>query len=149
MLLCHAFIRRFAAGAAACSALFAVGMPSATADPEPKTDAQGFVNSTARCVRPDIVVVFGHTEDARVAICKTPSGQFEYRGVRVSDGAKLVAPAVQDPSGAFVAEDDGNTYTVTSRSLVVKAGDQVISQESMINFHQPGTGGADRQKSTG
>jgi hypothetical protein len=148
MVLREIFIRRLTVAAAACSALLAIGMHSAAADPDIETDDQGFVGSTARCTPPDTLVVFGNTDDARVAICKTPSGQYEYRGVRVSDGAKLVAPAVQDRSGAFVAEDDGKTYTVTSRSLVVSADNQVVSQESMVNFYQPGTGGADREKST-
>ena len=118
----------------------------AVADPGTATDGQGFVDSVARCVPPNTLLVFGNTNDARVAICQTPSGQLEYRGVRVSDGAKLVAPAVYRV-GAYVAEDDGNIYTVTSRSLTVSKGNQVVSQESMENFYQPGTGGADREKS--
>jgi hypothetical protein len=138
--------RRLAVGAAACSALLAIGAPSATGDPQ--TDGQGFVNSTARCTPPNVVVAFGNTDNARVAICRTPNGQFEYRGVRVSDGAKLIAPATQDESGAFIAEDDGNTYAVTSRSLVVRSGEKVISEESMENFHQPGTGGPSRGTTT-
>jgi hypothetical protein len=138
--------RRLTLVAAACSTLLAIGAPMATADPE--TDGQGFVNSTARCNPPEAVIAFGSTEDARVAICRTPSGQLEYRGVRVQDGAKLVAPASQSANGAFVAEDDGKLYTVTASSLIVSAGRQVISKEPMINFHQPGTGGASREKST-
>lgn len=142
----HVVTRRLAVGAAACSVLLTIGMPSAAGDPQ--TDGQGFVNSTARCTPPNVAVAFGNTQNSRVAICKTANGQFEYRGVRVSDGAKLIAPAKQDESGAFVAEDDGNTYTVTSRSLVVKSGDKVISDESMENFHQPGTGGPSRGTTT-
>jgi hypothetical protein len=133
-------------GAAALSLLFSSGMPLAAADPGVETDGQGFVGSVARCTAPDTLLVFGNTSDARVAICRTPSGQFEYRGVRVSDGAKLVAPAVFR-GGEYIAEDDGNLYTVTSRALTVSKGTQVISQESMVNFYQPGTGGADREKS--
>jgi hypothetical protein len=139
------FTRRFTVAAVACSMLFAIGIPSAAAGPE--TDRRGFINSTARCDPPEAVVVFGSTDESRVAICKTLSGQYEYRGVRVSDGAKLIAPAVQSRSGAFVAEDEGKTYTVTSSSLTVSAGDEVISHESMVDFYQPGTGGAKREKS--
>jgi hypothetical protein len=145
MAPCELFTRRLTVVAAACSVLLAVGMPSAAAEPD--TDGRGFVNSTARCDPPEVVVVFGSTDESRVAICKTPSGQYEYRGVRISDGAKLIAPAVQARSGAFVAEDEGKTYTVTSSSLIVRAGDQVISQDSMVDFYQPGTGGAKREKS--
>jgi hypothetical protein len=138
--------RHLTVAAVACSALLVIGAPPATADPE--TDGQGFVNSTARCNPPETVVAFGSTEEARVAICKTPSGQLEYRGVRVQDGARLVAPASQSTGGAFVAKDDGKLYTVTASSLIVSAGQEVISKEPMINFYQPGTGGASREKST-
>jgi hypothetical protein len=145
MMIPDVAIGRLTIAAVACSALLTIGAPQAVADPE--TDGQGFVNSTARCSPPEIAVAFGSTDDARVAICKTPSGQLEYRGVRVEDGAKLIAPASQTTDGAFVAEDDGKIYTVTSSALVVSRGQEVISKESMINFYQPGTGGASREKS--
>ena len=80
--------RRVTVAAAACAALFAVGMPSAAADPA--TDALGFVDSTARCAAPNTAVAFGSTAESRVAICKSPAGQYGYHGVRISDGAKLI-----------------------------------------------------------
>lgn len=119
--------------AAACSALLAIGVPSATA--APTTDGQGFIDSTARCTPPDTAVAFGATDSSRVAICKTPGGQYEYRGVRVRDGAKLIVPASRSSDGGFVAEDDGITYTVTANSLVVSVGQQVIREEAMVEFH--------------
>jgi hypothetical protein len=45
-----------------------------------------------------------------VAICKSPGGQYEYRGVRVRDGARLIVPASQSGDG-FVADNDGMTYS--------------------------------------
>ncbi|MBV9351405.1 MAG: hypothetical protein JOZ23_07690 [Mycobacterium sp.] len=124
---------RLTVAAAACSALFAVGLPSATA--APANDDQGYVDSTARCTTPDTAVVFGSTETSRVAICKTPDGKYEYRGVRLSDGAKLIVPASRSGDGGFVAQSDGTAYTVTASSLVVSAGDQVIRKEPMADFH--------------
>ena len=56
------FAARAALAAAAGSALFALGMPSAPADPS--TDALGFVDSTARCAAPDTAVVFGSTANS-------------------------------------------------------------------------------------
>jgi hypothetical protein len=129
--------RRATVAAAACWALLAVGVPSATADPA--TDALGFVDSTARCAAPDTAVVFGSTATSRVAICQTPSGKYEYRGVRISDGAKLVVPASASSDGGFVADSDGITYTVTSSSLVVSEGNQEIRREPMVYFHGPKT----------
>ena len=131
------YIRRVTVAAAAFSALLAFEGPSAAADPS--TDTLGFVDSTARCAAPDTAVVFGSTATSRVAICKTQSGKYEYRGVRISDGAKLVVPASASDDGGYVADSDGITYTVTSSSLVVGEGNQVIHQEPMVYFHGPKT----------
>src|ERR1700761_6431609 len=120
------------AAAVGC-ALFVFGVPPGPADPS--TDALGFVDSTARCAAPDTAVAFGSTATSRVAICKTSSGKYEYRGVRISDGAKLVVPASVSSDGGYVGESDGITYTVTSSSLVVSQGHQVIRQEPMVYFH--------------
>jgi hypothetical protein len=127
--------RRATVAAAAFSALLVLRLPSAAADPA--TDALGFVDSTARCAAPDTAVVFGSTADSRVAICKTPDGKYEYRGVRISDGAKLVVPASPSSDGGFVADNDGIAYTVTSSSLVVSEGNEVIRREPMVYFHGP------------
>jgi hypothetical protein len=129
--------RRATVAAAGFSVLLAFGLPSAAADPE--TDALGFVDSTARCAAPDTAVVFGSTATSRVAICQTQSGKYEYRGVRISDGAKLVVPASASDDGGYTAENDDVTYTVTSSSLVVSEGNQVIHQEPMVYFHGPKT----------
>ena len=131
--------RAVVAAAAGC-ALFVFGVPSAPADPS--TDALGFVDSTARCAAPDTAVAFGSTATSRVAICKTSSGKYEYRGVRMSDGAKLVVPASASSDGGYVGESDGITYTVTSSSLVVSQGNQVIRREPMVYFHGPKTAAA-------
>lgn len=129
--------RRVTAVAAACLALLVVAAPSTAADPS--TDALGFVDSSARCIAPDTAVVFGSTTTSRVAVCKTPSGQLEYHGVRISDAAKLVVPASLSGDGSYVAKADGISYTVTSSSLVVTQGDQVIRREPMVYFHGPTT----------
>ena len=121
--------------AAACSVLLAIGLPSATA--APTTDDQGYVDSTARCSSPATAVLFGSTDSSRVAICKTSGGQYEYRGVRVRDGARLIVPASQSGDG-FVADNDGVTYLLTAKSLVINLGDKVIREEPMVDFHRPG-----------
>ena len=129
---------RLIVAAAAWFALLAIGVPSATA--APAADGQGYLDSTARCTAPDTAVVFGSTQTSRLAICKTAGGQYEYRGVRVSDGATLTVPASQSGDG-YVADNDGITYTVTSKSLVVSAGNAVTREEPMVDFHTPGTAG--------
>ncbi|HUB57846.1 MAG TPA: hypothetical protein VMB04_22120 [Mycobacterium sp.] len=128
---------RGALAATAGFAMFAFGVPSAPADPS--TDALGFVDSSARCAAPDTAVAFGSTATSRVAICKSSSRKYEYHGVRISDGAKLVVPATESSDGGYVGESDGITYTVTSSSLVVSQGNQVIRSEPMVYFHGPKT----------
>jgi len=128
---------RLTIAAAACLGLLAVTVPSATA--EPTTDSQGYVDSTARCASPNTAAAFGSTDSSRVAICESPSGTYEYRGVRVRDGAKLVIPATRSSDGKFVAENDGITYTVSPSSLVVSMGSEVIRTETMVDYHGPET----------
>ncbi|MDX1888425.1 hypothetical protein [Mycolicibacterium sp. 050158] len=109
-------------------------MPAASAEP-PASDERGFVDSTARCAPPSKAVAFGYTASSRVAICKDDSsGQFQYRGVRVSDGARLILVATSSDRG-YVAENDGITYTVTSSALIVSSGGEQIRKEPMIDFH--------------
>jgi len=126
---------RLTAAAAAGLVLLGVGLPSASA--APAADGQGYVDSTARCAPPAAAVLFGSTDNSRVAICKSSAGQYEYRGVRLRDGAKLIVPATQSGSEGFVAENDGVTYTVTAKSLVIGMGNKVIREESMVDSHLP------------
>lgn len=127
------------AGIAAASALVVIGVPLALAAPTaaPPSDAQGYVDSTARCTKPDTAVVFGTTGTSRVAICQTAAGGYEYRGVRVRDGAKLIAPATQTSDQTFVAKSDGVSYTVTPTALSVTAGGNTFRTESWTDYHGP------------
>jgi hypothetical protein len=141
MLMNTATLRKpgLIAAAAAVSALIAVSLPLALAAPTavPPADSQGYLDSTARCTKPDTAVVFGTTETARVAICETPGGEFEYRGVRVRDGARLIITASRTSAGAYVASNDGVTYTVTAKTLSVSAGGDTVRTESWTDFNNP------------
>jgi hypothetical protein len=119
----------------AVGAVVAAALPSAAA--APTSDDGGYVDSTARCDAPKSVVVFGATDNSRVAICRTPDGGFEYRGVRVSDGARLIVPARESTDGAFVADNGPISYMVTAKSLVISEGSKVIREEAMVDFHGP------------
>ncbi|HEY1838687.1 MAG TPA: hypothetical protein VGG53_00430 [Mycobacterium sp.] len=130
-------VRLVTFAAATCCTLLAIGTPLAAADPA--TDALGFVDSSARCAAPNTAVAFGSTAESRVAICKSAAGLYGYHGVRISDGAKLIAAATASADGSFVAQHDGITYTVTSSALVVSDGNQVIRREPMVSFHGPKT----------
>ena len=132
------------AAVAAGSTLLAFGLPSAAA--APSFDSQGYLDSTARCS--GSAVLFGSTDTSRVAICTSSGGGYEYRGVRVRDGAKLILTATQSGSGTFVAENDGITYTVSSSGLTVSSGRTTIRTESWEDFHgsRPRSRPADRPR---
>ncbi len=119
------------AAVAAASTLLAFGLPSAAA--APSFDSQGYLDSTARCS--GTAILFGSTDTSRVAICSSSGGGYQYRGVRVRDGAKLILTANQSGSGTFVAENDGITYTVSSSGLTVSSGRTTIRTESWEDFH--------------
>ena len=125
---------RMALATIAASAVLAV-IPTAAA--APASDGQGYVNSTARCSSPDSVAVFGSTDASRVAVCKTAGGHYEYRGVRLSDGARLIVAADATDDGAFVAHNGKISYLVTAKSLVVSDGKTVIREEPIVDFHGP------------
>ncbi len=127
------------AAALAISAMIAIGVPLALAAPTavPPSDSQGYLDSTARCIKPDTAVVFGTTETSRVAICKTAGGEFEYRGVRVRDGARLIVPASRISDGVYVAKNDGVTYTVTAEALSVSANGDTFRTQSWTDFNSP------------
>ncbi|MDR7287394.1 hypothetical protein J2S38_000457 [Mycolicibacterium senegalense] len=113
-----------------------MGVPAASA--APSSDARGYVDSTARCATADATVLFGSTDASRVAICSVSGGKYEYRGVRLRDGAKLIVPATRNDDGAFRVENAGIEYLVTSKSLVLSVGEKVLREEAMVDFHRPG-----------
>ncbi|MGV0743377.1 hypothetical protein ABQF30_13390 [Mycolicibacterium sp. XJ870] len=127
--------------AAATGLVFCFGVPSAHA--APTSDGRGYVDSTARCASADATVLFGSTDNSRVAICEVSDGEYQYRGVRLRDGARLIVGADRSDDGSFVAENAGIEYLVTSKSLVLSAGERVIREESMVDFHGPGAPAAE------
>jgi hypothetical protein len=131
---------RLCAAAATCAALLTIGVPSAAA--APATDDQGYVDSTARCAEPNTVVEFGSTDNSRIAVCKSSDGEYQYRGVRLRDGAKVILSATRSDDGAFIAKNDGVEYTVAAKSLIISAGEQVIREEPWIDFHGAGAASA-------
>ncbi len=128
-----------ALAAAAVSAAVAIAVPLAMAAPTsaPPSDTAGYLDSTARCPAPDSAVLFGSTKTSRVAICKTAVGGYEYRGVRVSDGARLIADAEQTSSDSYVVTNDGVKYTVTPTALSVTANGDTFRTETWTDFHAP------------
>jgi hypothetical protein len=100
-------------------------------------DDRGFVNSAARCDDTQTALAVGRTQRSLVVICADHNGNYEYRGVRTSDGALLKAPAQTATDGGFVAQNEGVTYAVSPTQLLVTSSGTVINQEPMIEYRQP------------
>lgn len=123
--------------AVAASSIAALAMCLPTAAAAPLNDAQGYVDSWARCEPPSSAVIFGSTDSSRVAICKGADGQYQYRGVRVRDGAKLAVEAGPSGNDGYVAENEGIAYTVTPSGLLVSVDHEVIRDEEWVDYHGP------------
>jgi hypothetical protein len=109
--------------------------PGAAAPPYP-VDAQGFVNSTARCDGPETAVAIGRTQGSLVVICADPDGRYGYLGVRLSDDAVLKTSAHATPTHEFVAQNASVRYAVSPVELKITAGGSVIKQETMIEYRE-------------
>jgi len=119
-----------------------LGALPAAAAPVPASDAQGYLDSTARCASPSTAVAFGRTDSSRIAVCRSSDGMYEYRGVRVRDGAKLVTSATAKGDGEYVAENGPATYTVTADALTISIDGDVVRTETMLDFHGPAASAA-------
>lgn len=110
-------------------------LPSAAAKPPAvPTDAQGYVNSPARCDPRQSAVAAGRTAMSLIAICTDGRGHYEYRGMRLSDRAVLVLPATAMANGCFGVKGDTVTYTVSERKLLLTAGLRVLRDETMLEY---------------
>ncbi|HTY27118.1 MAG TPA: hypothetical protein VMD51_03095 [Mycobacterium sp.] len=103
-----------------------------------KADAKGYIDTKAHCDDSQIVMAYGRTEKSLVAICVDPSGDLEYRGVRLSDNASLRLSASRGSDGTVIANNDGVTYSISPKVFLVSDGDSVIYRDSWIEFVQPG-----------
>lgn len=115
---------------------------TSAASPSYKTDAKGYVDTKARCDDSQIVMAYGRTEKSLVAVCVDPSGDLEYRGVRLSDNASLTLSASRGSDGTVIADNDGVTYSISPKVFLVSDGDSVIYRDSWIEFVQPGFNGS-------
>jgi hypothetical protein len=134
----RALVRTLLAAAAilgtVCALLATNGyLPMASAKPAFTIDARGFANTPARCDGPQAPVFAGRTPLSLIAICQGPRG-YEYRGMRLRDGAKLILPARQLGNGCFGASTEDITYTVSGRKLLLTAGLRVVRDETMLEF---------------
>ncbi|MGW4124329.1 protein kinase domain-containing protein [Nocardia sp. NPDC004711] len=101
------------------------------------TDTQGFTAQPPRCNADDPAMAIGRTDKSRLVVCRTATGRFYYKGVRISDNAGIqLDDPVPDGTGGFTVTNptDGTQYRITAYSLVITTGGQVAANESMIEY---------------
>lgn len=130
-------LRTLLAAAAIGGALFALMatngyLPMAAAKPAFVVDGRGYVNTPARCDAAQTPVFAGRTPLSLIAICQGKNGGYEYRGMRLRDGALLKLPAAKLGNGCFGASTPDITYTVSERKLLLTAKLRVVRDESML-----------------
>jgi hypothetical protein len=110
--------------------------PPAVRPPPPGAtfDDRGFVNSFARCDGPQTLVALGRTEGSAVAICSAKSGQYVYKGVRLSRGTTLRLDGVRLTPNGFEARNDDVVYAVSAKELVITSGNTVLAREPMLAY---------------
>lgn len=113
------------------------GVAGAVPAPSFSSDDEGFLNSAARCDANQTAIAIGRSPLSLVVICVDANGRYQYRGVRISDGVLLQAPAQTTGSGGYLAHSDDVTYAVSAKALAITAGDEVIRSEQMIDYRQP------------
>jgi hypothetical protein len=100
-------------------------------------DDKGFVDSNARCEEAQTAVAIARTPGSLVVICSDRSGQYGYRGVRLSDDALLTTIARATPTHSYVAQNSAVTYTLSPTELLVTSGEAVIKHEPTIEYREP------------
>jgi hypothetical protein len=114
-------------------------LPAAAADPSatPTSDDRGFVSSSARCEGSSTALAIVRTEGSLMVICVQQNGTYQYRGVRLTDGAALNLPADAAGGQKFVAHNDGINYAVSPKEFVITDADKIIRWEAVIDYRVP------------
>ncbi|MFI1920260.1 protein kinase [Nocardia sp. NPDC020380] len=101
------------------------------------TDTQGFTTGGPRCDADDPAMAVGRSTASRIAICRTSTGRYYYKGVRISDGATIsINDPVPDGSGGYTVTNpgDGTMYRITASALVITSNGQVAANEPMQEY---------------
>ncbi|MFF0612241.1 protein kinase [Nocardia tengchongensis] len=100
------------------------------------TDAQGFAQ-TPRCNANDPAMSIGRTGKSRLVVCRSATGRYYYKGLRISDGAEIqLNDPVPDGNGGFIVTNptDGTQYKITAYGLVITKDGQVQADEPMVEY---------------
>ncbi|TSD40519.1 hypothetical protein FFI94_033070 [Rhodococcus sp. KBS0724] len=100
-------------------------------------DASGFVGTHARCGEGEHAAAVGRTAQSLVVICETSGSGYEYRAVRLADGATVSVADTRNDGYAFSAWNGDMTYTVSSGGLGIASNNRLIASEPMLEYRGP------------
>jgi hypothetical protein len=97
------------------------GSPGTPIGPLPGTDAQGFLDSDARCDPGNPAAAMGRTKQSLLVLCQTGPGAFYYRGVRRNAGGVITLTNAVQSSGGFdvTNPNDGTRYQIRPEGLTI------------------------------
>lgn len=103
-------------------------------------DELGFVGHTARCDPGSPPAAMMRTAKSLVVVCQAGSGNFYYRGERISDGAHIELSGAVRASGGFdvVNPANGVRYEIRPQMLTIYSGSHVDSAEPALGFASGG-----------
>jgi len=108
-----------------------------TAPALPGTDAQGFLaHPGARCDQGDGPAALGLTAQSALVVCRSATGGYYYRGVRLSDDARIQLNAVTRSVDGFdvVNPADGTRYQIRPTALTIITPGNGVYTEPMTEY---------------
>lgn len=83
------------------------------------------------------MVALVRTAGSLVAICADQKNNYQYHGVRLSDGSTLNIPAQAANAREFVAHNEGVDYEVGTEQLVITVGPTLVRRENVLEYREP------------
>lgn len=111
--------------------------PSPTGVALPDADNQGFTTLRgARCDGGDVAALIERTTQSALVVCRSGSGGFYYKGVRLSDSAAIALGNAYPTNGGFdvVNPADGTQYQIRQDGLTIIVNGQVAASEPSVEF---------------
>lgn len=101
----------------------------------PDADNQGFTTLRgARCDGGDVAAFIERTNQLALVVCRSGSGGFYYKGVRLSDSAAIALGNAYPTNGGFdvVNPADGTQYQIRQDGLTIIVNGQVAANEPAV-----------------
>ncbi len=102
----------------------------------PGADRQGFIGHAARCDSGSTPAAMVRTDNSLAVVCETRSGDYYYRGERLSDGASIELRNARPAGDGFDAVNpaDGTRYEVRPDRLTIISNGRIDANEPVQQY---------------